>query len=83
MGVKTLSSAKRLNVQPTSDLLYARIEDVDCSGSDFDALPEDGQFVLAPGRVAECKAAASGDPVFQNSTAAPCEDVVVLCLVLC
>jgi len=47
-----LASPKRVNVSPTTDVLYLRVDDVDCTDSNFDAIPEDGQFVLAHGPVA-------------------------------
>lgn len=46
----SLYSATRVNTNPTSDVLYARIEDVDCTGVSFSTPPEDGQFIAAPGK---------------------------------
>lgn len=48
----TFSAANRVNALPTSDVLRLRKDDVDCSGSDFASIPEDGQFVSAPGATA-------------------------------
>lgn len=44
----TFASPTRVNTTPTSDILYTRIEDVNCTGTDFAVPPEDGQFLLAP-----------------------------------
>lgn len=52
MATAVLSATRRRNVSPTSSITHCRIEDVDCSAAAFDAPPEDGQFVQAPGRVA-------------------------------
>lgn len=45
-----LASSRRVNVLPTSTILNQRFEDVDCSGTDFAVVPEDGQFILAAGK---------------------------------
>ena len=58
----TYASPTRINTNPTSDILYTRIEDVDCTGTDFTAPPEDGQFLLAPGKTGF--AAYTGSPPF-------------------
>ena len=46
--MSTFSAVNRINALPTSDTLRLRKDDVDCSGSDFASIPEDGQFVIAP-----------------------------------
>lgn len=51
MAAGTMVSSRRVNVLPTSTILNQRFEDVDCSGTDFAAVPEDGQFIQAPGKV--------------------------------
>jgi hypothetical protein len=52
VGTAVYSSAG-INVNPTSSTLPLRIEDVDCSVvADFPSPPLDGQFVIAPGKVA-------------------------------
>ncbi len=52
MAATTFSSATRINVSNTTDLIHQRVEDVDCTDTLFDAPPEDGQFVSAFGPIA-------------------------------
>ncbi len=40
-----MEGSKRRNTKPTTSMLHTLVEDMDCSG--FDAIPEDGQFIVA------------------------------------
>ena len=40
-----MEASRRRNVSPTTSTLHMLVEDADCSS--FDALPEDGQFIVA------------------------------------
>ena len=46
----TLQSPRRRNVSPTTSILHTFVEDCDCTGTDFDKTPEDGQMIVVVGK---------------------------------